>query len=69
MRMEQALKLTIGSRVLAGNSTMHLISYPEPNMWNGKAIARVTVADELLRTRIYTHEEIEPHIDRVMVRQ
>jgi hypothetical protein len=61
--MEQALKLTTGSRVVAGNNAVRLIAKPEPNVWEGRPIARVTAADDFLRTRIYTHDEIEFQLD------
>ncbi|MEI6209265.1 MAG: hypothetical protein WCP20_21000 [Desulfuromonadales bacterium] len=57
--MEQALKLKTGNRVVAGNNTVRLIAEPETNIREGRQIARLTAADDFLRTRIYTHDEIE----------
>jgi hypothetical protein len=63
MQLEQALKLRRGSRIVADNSSVRLIAEPESNVWEGRPIARITAADDFLRTRIYTHDEIEFQLD------
>lgn len=63
MRIERALSLRNGSLVVAGKETMRVISMPESSVWDGRPVARVTVADTYHRTRIFTHEEIEQFRD------
>ena len=59
MRINRALLLKSGNLVVAGNETMRVIAKPEFSAWDGRTVARVTVADAFHRTHVFTHEEIE----------